>query len=138
MKGSTPNQGNESQIISTPSGTDLFTAPAVLHVESTTWMFAADNGGTAAWKLDNGQLQETWKNSTPGTSPVVAGGLLYVYDPNGGLHVYKALTGDQVTELQCGSGHWNSPIIVDGMIALPEGNANHHQTTGVFDIWRLP
>ena len=35
-------------------------------------------------------------------------------------------------------GHWNSPIVVDGKITLPEGNANRHATTGVLDIWSLP
>jgi hypothetical protein len=69
---------------------------------------------------------------------VVAGGLLYVYDLGGSLRVYVPETGQQVATLNAGSGHWNSPIVVDGRIALPEGNANQHRTTGVFDIWRLP
>ncbi|HKI46463.1 MAG TPA: PQQ-binding-like beta-propeller repeat protein [Balneolales bacterium] len=139
MEGASPHQGGESQIVSTPSGTDLFTAPAVLRTDTTTWMFAADNGGTEAWKFNNGgQFQSVWKNSNGGTSPIVADGLLYVYGPGGGLRIYKAFTGNQIADLKCGSGHWNSPIIVDGMIALPEGNANRHQTTGVLDIWRLP
>jgi hypothetical protein len=42
-----------------------------------------------------------------------------------------------VTTLACGAGHWNSPIVVDGRIALPEGDANDHRTSGVLDIWRL-
>lgn len=138
MKGSSPHKDNEDQVVSTPSGRDLFTAPAMLRTDTTTWMFAADNGGTAAWKLTGGQLRQMWKNGNAGTSPVIANGLLYVYDPNGGLHVYKAFTGKQIAELDCGSGHWNSPIVVDGMIAVPEGNANHHRTSGVLDIWRLP
>ena len=29
-------------------------------------------------------------------------------------------------------------VTVDGMIALPEGDANDHDTSGVLDIWRLP
>ena len=37
-----------------------------------------------------------------------------------------------------GSGHWNSPIVADGRIALPEGDANQHRTNGVLDIWSLP
>jgi hypothetical protein len=43
-----------------------------------------------------------------------------------------------VTTLASGGGHWNSPIVVDGRVALPEGDANRHETTGVLDIWRLP
>jgi hypothetical protein len=104
---------------------------------STTWFFAADGGGTAAWTLDGGRLQPRWKNGNGGTSPVIAGGLLYVYDPGGALRVYTPDTGKQLAELSCGSGHWNSPIVVDGRIALPEGNANQHRTTGVLNIWRV-
>ena len=39
-------------------------------------------------------------------------------------------------DLPCGAGHWNSPIVADGRIALPEGNANSHRTDGILDIWR--
>src|SRR5207249_6094365 len=137
-RGAAPRRGGEVQVVPTPSGTDLFTAPAVFHSGSTTWMFAADDGGTAAWTLSSGRLKQMWRNGNGGTSPVVAGGLLYVYDPGGGLRIYRAETGQQVAVLESGGGHWNSPIVVDGRIALPEGNANQHRTSGVLDIWRLP
>ncbi|HUJ92873.1 MAG TPA: hypothetical protein VLW05_09245, partial [Gaiellaceae bacterium] len=68
---------------------------------------------------------------------VVAGGLVWVYDPGGGLNVYTP-GGTLVTTLPCGTGHWNSPIVVDGHVVLPEGNANDHATTGVLDVWRIP
>jgi hypothetical protein len=29
-----------------------------------------------------------------------------------------------------GSGHWNSPIVADGHIGEPEGNANDHALSG--------
>ena len=137
MKGTSPHKGGELQTVPTPSGTDLFTAPAVWH-SSATWLFAGDNGGTAAYVFKNGHLRIAWKNGTGGTSPVVAGGLLWVYGPGGGLAVYKPTTGALVTRLDAGAGHWNSPIVVDGRVALPEGNANSHLTSGVLDIWRLP
>ena len=137
-RGSAPRRGGEVQVVSTPSGTDLFTAPAVSHAGRTTWVFAADNGGTAAWSFTGGRLNQSWHNGNGGTSPVIAGGLLYVYDLGGGLRVYVPETGRQITVLNSGGGHWNSPIVVDGRIALPEGNANQHRTTGVLDIWRLP
>jgi hypothetical protein len=28
--------------------------------------------------------------------------------------------------------------VTDGRVAVPEGNANDHRTTGVLDIFRLP
>ena len=137
-RGAMPRLGGEVQTVSTPSGADLFTAPAVRRIGSTTWLFAADNRGTAAWTFNGGRLQQVWKNGEGGTSPVIAGGLLYVYDPDGSLRVYEPETGKQVTVLESGSGHWNSPIVVDGRIALPEGGANQRRTTGVLSIWRLP
>ena len=70
--------------------------------------------------------------------PVVAGGLLYVYNPSGGLHIYDPASGTPIANLSCGGGHWNSPMVADGRIALPEGNANAHSSTGVLDIWSIP
>ncbi len=137
-RGTRAHQGRETQTVSTPSGTDLFTAPAVSWSGGTTWLFAADNGGTAAWTLRAGRLTEAWRNRSGGTSPAVVDGLLFVYDPGGGLRIYDPSSGAQVADLACGGGHWNSPIVVDGRIALPEGNANDHSTSGVLDIWRLP
>jgi hypothetical protein len=137
MAGTRPHKGGELSTVSTPSGADLFTAPAVYHTTNATWLYAGDNGGTAAYRFRNGRLSVAWRNGTGGTSPVVAGGLLYVYSPSGGLNVYT-LGGRRLATLDCGGGHWNSPIVVDGRVALPEGNANDHATTGVLDIWRLP
>lgn len=138
MAGDAPHRGGAVQRVPTPSGARLFTAPAVLHgADGATWLFAADGGGTAAWTFAGGRLTPRWRNGHSGTSPVVAGGLLYVYDPDGGLRVYEPETGRPVATLDCGDGHWNSPIVVDGMIALPEGSSNDHRTTGTLDIWRV-
>jgi hypothetical protein len=137
MAGTRAHRGAELQVVSTPSGTDLFTAPAVLHTKKATWLFAGDNGATAGYRFKNGHLTLVWRVSRGGTSPVVAGGLLWVYSPNGGLNVYTPFSGHLVATLAAGGGHWNSPIVVDGRVALPEGNANDHATTGVLDIWRL-
>jgi len=60
-----------------------------------------------------------------------------LFAPGGGLNAYVATSGKLVGTLATGTGHWNSPIVVDGRVALPEGNANSHETSGLFDIWRL-
>jgi hypothetical protein len=136
IAGKAPHKGHELQIVATPSGTDLFSQPAVWQHDGQTWMFAADNGGTAAWQVGSGRLHEKWHNGTGGTSPFEAGGLLFVYAPAGGLNVYEATSGKRIATLSCGPGHWSSPIVVDGSIILPEGNANSRATSGVLDIWR--
>lgn len=137
ISGAAPHKGGELQSVPTPGSTDLFSTPAVFHSSRGTWMFVADDQGTAAWDFRNGKLQQMWSNNNHGTSPIVAGGLLYIYDPRGALRVYQPETGRQIADLKCGAGHWNSPIVVDGKIGLPEGNANHHSTTGILNIWRL-
>lgn len=136
MRGADGHQDHEVQVVTSPGGVLVRTAPAVWHDGARTWLFTADLVGTAAWQLRSGRLEVVWEHNPPGTSPLLAAGLLYVYDPGGGLRVYDARSGRQVALLECGPGHWNSPIVVDGRIALPEGNANNHQTTGVLNIWR--
>ena len=42
LRGTAPHKGGELQSVSTPSGTDLFTAPAVWRTKTGVWMFAAD------------------------------------------------------------------------------------------------
>ena len=69
-----------------------------------------------------------------GTSPVVAGNLLYV----GGRRRRQRLrptSGRRVAQLPSGDVHWQSPIVADGRVAVAEGNANDHVTTGVLDIY---
>jgi outer membrane protein assembly factor BamB len=137
--GASTRKDGELQTLATPGGAALFSAPTVWTAAGRTWLFVADSGGTAAYLLENDRLRQVWQNGTAGTSPVVVGGLVYVYDMNaGGLAVYRPGGAKPVATLQCGAGHWNSPIVADGRIALPEGNANDHRGDGVLDIWRLP
>src|SRR6185437_6522975 len=58
IAGTSPHKDHELQIVPTPSGTDLFTQPAVWHHEGQTWMFAADDGATAAWRVEDGMLHK--------------------------------------------------------------------------------
>ena len=138
LRGTRPHLGHELQIVPTPSGQDLFTAPAVWRSGKRIWLIAADGGATQAWSLRGGRLHSIWRVGAGGTSPVIAGGLVWVYDPGGGgLQVYQPASGHLVATLSAGSGHWNSPIVTDANVALPEGNANDHATSGVLDIWSL-
>jgi hypothetical protein len=53
------------------------------------------------------------------------------------LNVYVPTSGRKIASLPTGDVHWQSPVIAGGRIALPEGNANSHATSGVLDIFRL-
>jgi hypothetical protein len=127
--------GGETQTLPTPGGSDMFTAPAVLRGNGSTLVFVATDGGTAAYRLSGGRLGSAWQNGTAGTSPVVAGNLLWVYDPGGALNVYRAADGKLVKSLPAPPGHWNSPIVAGGRAYLPSGDANSHDTTGALTIY---
>jgi outer membrane protein assembly factor BamB len=125
--------GGELQTVTAPGGAEVFTAPAV----SGKRLFVATDSGLDCYVLSGGRLHLSWHHSQGGTSPVVAGGLLYVY--NGSLNVYALSTGKLLGSFNTGgSAHWSSPIVTDGRVAVPEGNANDHRTSGVLDIFRLP
>lgn len=114
-----------------PGNQQVFTTPAVWHHGGRTTVFVATGGGTTAYTLRGGRLHRLWANGNAGTSPVFAGGLLYVDDPGGaGLRVMRPGTGRVLATLPAGAGHWQSPIVLGGRIVLPEGNANDHAKTG--------
>ena len=126
------------QTLRTPGGGELFTVPAVWRHGSRTTVFVADEDGTAAYALRGGRLHSLWANSTPGTSPIVAGGLLYVYDLSaGGIEVYSPGSPRPIGKLAGAPGHWNSPIVVDGHVVEPEGDANEHELTGTLELFSL-
>ena len=131
--------GGELQRLSIPGGGELFTAPAVWRRGGHTTMFVADEHGTGAYVLRRGRLYRAWEDNTPGTSPVMAGGLLYVYEPDGGgIYVYQPSSPRPIAKLAGEPGHWNSPIVVDGHVVEPEGDANAHRLTGTLEIFSAP
>jgi outer membrane protein assembly factor BamB len=129
-----PRTGGELQTLPVPGGVDMFSEPAVWKGK---WVFVATDAGTQALLLRGGRLHPVWSNRNDGTSPVVVGNLLYVAG-NGSVRVYVPTSGKQVATLATGTVHWQSPIVADGRVAIAEGNANDHATSGVLDIYRLP
>jgi len=130
--------GGEVQRLSTPGRAELFTTPAVWRHGGRTTVFIADERGTAAYVLRAGRLLRAWQNANPGTSPVMAGGLLYVYDPAaGGINVYRPSSARALAKLAGSPGHWNSPIVADGHVVEPVGNANDHRQSGSIEIFSV-
>ncbi len=145
LDGSSPSGGNrgrlggELQRLQVPGGAELFSAPAVWRRNGHTTVFVADEDGTAAYVMRKGVLSRAWQNGNPGTSPVMAGGLLYVYDLSaGGIEVYRPGSPTPLAKLAGSPGHWNSPIVVDGHVIEPEGNGNDHLQSGALDILSAP
>ncbi|HTU80321.1 MAG TPA: hypothetical protein VMF09_16340 [Solirubrobacteraceae bacterium] len=128
--------GGEVQRLSIPGGGELFSAPAVWRRDGRTTLFVADEHATGAYVLRGGRLYLAWQSSTPGTSPVMVGGLLYVYDyVAGGIYVYRPGSPRPIAKLPGAPGHWNSPIVVDGRIVEPQGDANNHELSGSLTIF---
>ncbi|MBV9803201.1 MAG: PQQ-binding-like beta-propeller repeat protein [Solirubrobacterales bacterium] len=134
--------GGQVDQVPSPGSAEVFTAPAVWSHRGRIYVFVGDGAGTYAYTVTGGathpRLDVAWRSGSGGTSPVIAGGLLYVYDPSGALDVYLPASGHRVVSLPAGSGHWNSPIVVGGRVILPVGNANDHATSGTLDIFHLP
>ena len=140
--GASARLGGQIQELQAPGDSEVFSAPAVWTHAGRIWVFVADGAGTWAYVLGGDgahpHLSVAWRSGSGGTSPLIAGGLLYVYDPGGALDVYLAGSGRRLVSLPAGSGHWNSPIVIGGRVILPVGNANDHATSGTLDIFHLP
>jgi outer membrane protein assembly factor BamB len=137
--GKEPVLGSALQTFDAPGSGIVFTAPAVWTSKGVRWVFVSTSKGLSAYVLKKNRLARKWTKTTGGTSPVVAGGLLYVYDWDGGaLNVYVPTTGKLAASLPMGRGHWNTPIVTDGRIALGQEDANAQVTFGVLNIYRLP
>ena len=124
IKGDTPHQGGELQIVDVPGKAQMLSAAATAKVGGTTYLFASQGrGGSTTWTFGaDHKLTEAWKSATGGNSPFYAGGLLYIYDAQGGhVQVLDAVTGAAVASLESGKGHWNNVIVADNRIAMPEG-----------------
>jgi hypothetical protein len=128
--------GGELQQLPTPGGGQLLTEPCVWHHGMQTTVFIADPSGTAAYALRSGRLRKLWENGDAGSSPIFAGGLLYVYDPNQGrIEIYSSASPHPLRTLASEPGHWNSPIVADGYLVAPTGNANDHELSGKLEIY---
>ena len=110
----------------------MLTAPAVWSHAGADYIAATTGASTTLYRVAAGSLHfsRLTRVYNPGTSPVLAGGLLYVYDPGGTLRIYDPQTLHREAALSTGGGHWNSPIVIGGRIIVPTGNANDHSTRG--------
>lgn len=135
--------------LTVPQGGMVRTTPAVWTnpEDQTSWVFIAtdnENGlppvGLSAFKLvvdqaGNPNLNLIWKNDRGGTSPVIANGVLF-YANTGSIIALDPLTGKQLwsstdqfifnlwQESVVREIHWESPIVADGLLFLPDNRGN--------------
>jgi outer membrane protein assembly factor BamB len=139
--GAGPRLGGELGEVSAPGGGEVVPQPAVWSSGGHDYLFATTSAGTAAYELvdpAHPRLTVVWQNGTAGTSPVIAGGLLYVYDPGGSINIRRPLTGALLRSLPAGSGHWNSPIVVGGRVIEPTGDYHTSASSSTIYVYHLP
>jgi outer membrane protein assembly factor BamB len=125
--------GGALQTLRSPGG--VFTTPAVWNHH----VFVAGTSGTTAYVLRAGRLHVAWHDGGSGTSPVIAGGLLYLYDESAGtLRILRPSNGATVATLPAGTGHWSSPIVVGGRVILPVGGSSaDNASSGTVLVYHL-
>lgn len=137
-----PRLGGELGEVAAPGGGQVFTAPAVWSHAGHVYVFVGTDAGSAAYQLVGGadpRLATVWSDDTGATSPVIAGGLLYMYDAAGGhLDIRRPETGARLRALPAAPGHWNSPIVVGGRIIEPTGSYHESSSSSSIYVYHLP
>jgi outer membrane protein assembly factor BamB len=141
-QGAGPRLGGELGEVGSPGGGQVLTAPAAWSHGGHVYLFVGTDSGSGAYELVGGRhprLRSAWQNGTASTSPVLAGGLLYMYDETGGqLDVRRPVNGSLVRALPVANGHWNSPIVVGGRVIEPTGSYHDASSSSTVDIYHLP
>ena len=137
-----PRLGGELGEVAAPGGGQVLTAPAVWRHAGHVYLFVGTDSGAAAYQLVGGpqpRLATVWSNGAAATSPVIAGGLLYMYDEAGGhLDVRRPETGARLRALPVAPGHWNSPIVVGGRVIEPTGSYHESSSSSSVYVYYLP
>jgi outer membrane protein assembly factor BamB len=137
-----PRRGGQLGQYAAPARGQVLTQPVVWRDGRRILVFVADDSGTNGYQLVGGRhprLRTIWTSGTSGTSPVLAGGLLYVYNEQAGqLVIRRPANGRVLRSLGAATGHWNSPIVVGGRIIEPTGSYGSGAASSVIDIWHLP
>jgi PQQ-like domain len=138
--GAGPKTGGQLQTLATPGSAELLSAPISFTRSGKTYLVVADSSATAGYELSHRRLHQVWEQHTAGTSPVIAGGLLFVYDQiEGELRVMNPISGKPLASLPAASGHWSSPIVIGGRVILPVGGSSaDNALSGKVLVYHLP
>jgi outer membrane protein assembly factor BamB len=114
--------------IAVPQGGEVLTQPAVWTNpgDHSVWVFVTNDQGASGFRAVVGgdglpRLQQAWTISSGGSSPVVAGNVLFYAGP-GTIHALSPTTGTQLWQGSIGGIHWESPIVVAGKVYITDEN----------------
>ncbi len=126
--------GGEIQSIGLPQGCDIDTQMTAWQGPGNqTWVFIANDCGLSAFTVSTDTQGHTtlhlaYTNGNGGSSPLIANNVLYVQGKNG-VNAMSPTTGNVLwnsnrTGTGVGSLHWQSPIVVNGQLYVPDNNGN--------------
>jgi PQQ-like domain len=131
-KGGPNHVGGEVQTLNGAMQGSVLTQPIAWNdVHNTTWVFVTNGGELGAFKVvtdasGHTTLQKAYSNNHGGSSPFIANGILFVQG-NNVLWAMDPTTGNVLwssTQPSAGGSigglHWQSPIIVNGHVYVPD------------------
>jgi hypothetical protein len=129
-QGGVGHVGGEVFSMHLPVGGMVLTQPAVWINPSdhSTWIFVSTGNGLSGLQLKisatgDPSLVQKWSGGG-GTSPLVANGVLFIAH-SGLISAYKAVDGTLLwSNSQIGSIHWESPIVVKGVVYISDQSGN--------------
>jgi hypothetical protein len=125
-QGQAGKTGGEVFSIALPVGGQILTQPAVWinPADEKVWIFVSNGSGMVGLEFvmdgsGNPSLVSRWTAGS-GTSPIVANGVLY-YARNGLISALNPTNGGLLwSSNQVGSIHWQSPIVINGVVYLED------------------
>ena len=127
--GGAGHTGGSLQAIAVPQGGEVLTQPVswTNPADGGSWVFVANDNGMSALRITvaagHPQMTPAWTSALAGTTPIVAGNVLFVLT-NSGAKALDPTTGDILWyDLSGAVGlHWQSPIVVNGFLYYPDGS----------------
>lgn len=123
--------GGELQIADVPQGGQVLTQPVAWKNPATgrVWLFVANRNGLSGLEVTvaggHPSLTRRWQVATAGTTPVIAGGMIFYLTANGTTAVDPGTGAKLWNDGTTGTGtHWQSPIVVNGALYYTDGHGD--------------
>ncbi len=148
-QGGPGHTGGELEQIDVPQGGEVLPTPAVWTnpTDGSIWLFVANGSGISALQLSadcsgNPHLNFRWQDTSGSvSSPIVANNVLF-YTYGGQINAVDPTSGTPLwSDSSIGGIHWESPIVVNGMLYLTDENGKlnaWHTNAAVATATALP